>query len=182
MLRLLFFSLLMMGGLPTQAQAIFEVQQAEVSFFSNAPKELIEAVSKSLAGVLDVQRKTFAFKIGISSFKGFNSPLQREHFNENYLETVFYPEASFVGKIIEDDDLLREGSYTVRTKGKLKIHGIEQERIIRSTIKSERGVLHIHAEFSVLLADYNIKIPMVVNNKLSPEIKVSVQITMVARK
>lgn len=165
----------------TKGQAVYEVHEGHISFHSDAPKELISAASQGLRGIVDLRKKTFAFKIGISSFMGFNSPLQREHFNENYMETTIFPEASYSGKIIEDVDLTKDGSYVVRAKGKLKIHGVEQERIIRSLIVSANGKITIKSEFVVLLADHNIKIPKVVNNKLAPEINVSVTGILVER-
>lgn len=163
------------------AQQVYEVSSGTIEFNSKAPQELIHASSDNLKGAIDLERKTFAFKIGISSFMGFNSPLQREHFNENYMETEVFPEASYSGKIIEDVDLTKDGVYQVRAKGKLRIHGVEQERIIRSTIISKRGRVSIQSDFVVLLADHNIKIPKVVYSKLSPEINVTVNATMVQR-
>ena len=162
-------------------QNLFEVNKGTIKFNSRAPQELIHASSDNLKGAIDLEKKTFAFKIGISSFLGFNSPLQREHFNENYMETDVFPEATYMGKIIEDVDLTKDGSYVVRAKGKLRIHGVEQERIIRSTIVSKQGKLFIESEFVVLLADHNIKIPKVVYSKLAPEINVSVNATLVQR-
>jgi len=163
------------------AQQVYEVSSGTIKFNSKAPQELIHASSDNLMGVIDMERKTFAFKIGISSFMGFNSPLQREHFNENYMETEVFPEASYSGKIIEDVDLTKDGVYEVRAKGKLRIHGVEQERIIRSTITSKKGRVSIQSDFVVLLADHNIKIPKVVHSKLSPEINVTVSATLVQR-
>jgi hypothetical protein len=97
------------------------------------------------------------------------------------METTFFPEASYSGKIIEDVDLTKDGEYVVRAKGKLKIHGIEQERIIRSVITSKRGKISVRSDFVVLLADHNIKIPKVVDSKLAPEINVSVNALLVQR-
>lgn len=174
-------AILLFSPLGAFGQKIFQVQNGNISFHSDAPKELISAASPGLKGIVDIQKKTFAFKIGIGSFIGFNSPLQREHFNENYMESSVFPEASYSGKIIEDVDLTKNGSYVIRAKGKLRIHGIEQERIIKSTITSNNGVLSIKSDFVVLLADHNIKIPKVVNNKLAPEINVSVNATLVQR-
>ena len=173
--------ILMLCSLSLQAQHIYEINYGSVSFHSDAPKELISARSTGLKGAIDIQRKTFAFKVGIISFMGFNSPLQREHFNENYMETTIFPEATYSGKIIEDIDLAKDGEYVVRAKGKLKIHGIEQERIIRSVIISRKGRISIQSDFVVLLADHNIKIPKVVNNKLAPEISVSVNASLLQR-
>ena len=171
--------------LPLLAQAqgsVYTVSSGEIHFNSNAPKELIEARSKDLKGIVDLQHKTFAFKIDVRSFAGFNSPLQREHFNENYMETPQYPEASFAGKIIEDIDLSKEGTYTIRAKGKLNVHGLQQERIIKATITNKEGKIKLVSEFVVSLADHDIKIPRVVYDKLAPDINVRVNATLQSKK
>jgi len=157
---------------------IYEVKSGAVHFFSEAPKELISASSKKLKGFVDAGRKTFAFKIDIPSFVGFNNPLQRGHFNENYMESGTYPTATFKGKIIEDADFGKEGSYELRAKGKLNIHGVEQERIIKVLLTIKKGRLTAKSDFTVQLTDHNIKIPRVVTDKLSPEIKVTVEASL----
>lgn len=157
---------------------IYEVRNGEVRFSSEAPKELISASSRRLQGILDAEKMIFVFKVTITSFVGFNSPLQRDHFNENYMESRNFPDAFFKGKIIEAVDLTKEGSYHVRAKGKLIIHGIEQERIIKvfMTVKNER--CQVFSSFQILLSDHNIKIPRIVDDKLSPDINVSVKATL----
>ena len=127
---------------------------------------------------MNVKKKTFAFKVSNASFVGFNSPLQREHFNENYMETDVYAESTFSGKIIEDIDITKDGEYKVRAKGKLKIHGVEQERIIDIEIKTKDNKMVVHADFSISLYDHNIKIPKVVYDKLAPDIHVTVSAGM----
>lgn len=161
------------------AQAVYEVQKGMIRFYSDAPHELIRASTTQLKGVLDIKKKIFAFKVSNASFAGFNSPLQREHFNENYMETELFPESSFSGKIIEDVDVSKDGEYKLRAKGKLKIHGVEQERIIDVEIRSKNNKLIIHSEFLVSLYDHNIKIPKVVYDKLAPDIHVTVGGSMV---
>jgi len=161
---------------------IFSTKTGKVTFHSDAPRELIYASSNELKGALDIKKKTFVFRISISSFNGFNNTLQQEHFNENYMETSFYPQSEFVGKIIEDVDLAKDGNYKVRAKGKLKIHGVEQERIIKVDISNRKGRLIVTSNFSVLLADYNIKIPRIVSDKLSPIIDVFVNCTLIPGK
>jgi polyisoprenoid-binding protein YceI len=156
-----------------QAQ-ILEVKTGHVYFHSVATKELVNAASNSLSGLIDVNKKVFAFKIPVASFFGFNNPLQQEHFNENYMETDLFPEAIFVGKIIENVDVSVDGEYVIRAKGKLKIHGVEQERIIKSTVTIKGNNISAHTDFPVLLADYNIKIPRIVYEKIATEVSVTV--------
>src|SRR4051812_39415281 len=138
--RLLLCFVLCMGLSYTYVAAgpVYEVSESNVKFRSKAPKELISAASGKLKGIVDPEHKSFAFRIDITSFEGFNSPLQREHFNENYMETPQFPVATFTGRIIEDVDLSRNGSYEIRAKGKLTIHGIEQERIIKCTLNCSK--------------------------------------------
>lgn len=160
------------------AQNVYEVEKGEVSFHSEAPQELISASSKQLKGAINVGKKTFVFKIGISSFMGFNTLLQKDHFNENYMESTVFPEATFIGKIIEDIDYTKDGEYSIRAKGKLKIHGIEKERIIKAQIAIKTGAIYITSAFVVALADHDIKIPRVVSEKLAPDINVSVKASL----
>jgi polyisoprenoid-binding protein YceI len=174
---LLLLGLYLLSCCPLRAQ-IYEVSKGLVRFHSDAPQELIRAQSGQLRGAMNVEKKSFAFRVRTTSFEGFNSPLQREHFNENYMESARFPEAIFTGKIIEDDDITKEGEYDVRAKGKLQIHGLEQERIIRVHVSTRKGVITVTSDFEVMLADYNIKVPRVVYDKLAPEIKVSVQASL----
>ncbi len=102
---------------------IYRTQTGNITFRSEAPLEIITAASNQLEGLLDHKLMTFAFVVPIISFKGFNNGLQQQHFYENYLEASRYPESSFTGKIIETVDLTKPGTYNVRAKGQLTIHG-----------------------------------------------------------
>src|SRR5687768_9630488 len=102
---------------------IYRTNKGYISFRSDAPLEIITASSNELQGIIDHQALTFAFAVPITSFKGFNNGLQQQHFYENYLEATKYPEATFSGKIIEFVDLAKPGTYHVRAKGQLMIHG-----------------------------------------------------------
>jgi polyisoprenoid-binding protein YceI len=171
---ILFISLLLSCTVVAQAGKIFSVKSGKISFESEAPFETIRASSSDVKGLLEIEKKLFAFKVRMESFEGFNSSLQREHFNENYIESDKYPEAVFNGKIIEDVDLFKDGMYTVRAKGNFTLHGISQERIIKSDITVKKGKIMITCAFTVLLEDHNIPIPKVVKDKLSSEIDVQV--------
>lgn len=153
-------------------------ENGEVSFVSNAELELIKASSRKLKGVMDVTSNQFAFSVQVNSFQGFNSELQREHFNEKYLESEKFPRMTFTGKIIEQVDITSDGVYDVRAKGDLEIHGQAQTRIIKSRIIVDEGLIRIEASFKVPLADHNISIPRIVNQKIATEIEVVVKADM----
>lgn len=158
----------------TAQNQLFETSKGMVNFKSEAPLEIIQASSSGLVGLIDATKNTFSFSVSMNTFKGFNSQLQKVHFNENYVESEKYPQASFKGKIIEDADLMKNGLYHVRTKGTFSIHGIAQERIIKADIAVNNGSITVKSSFEVLLSDHNIPIPKVVNQKLANSIKIDI--------
>ncbi|MEZ5016950.1 MAG: YceI family protein [Flavipsychrobacter sp.] len=179
--RLLIVLVFLLGAMPVAAQQVYETTAGTVRFFSNTQQELIKASSDKLQGVVDVKEKRFAFRVEIGTFLGFNNPLQRDHFNENYMESEQYPIATFTGKIVEDVDLLANGKHKLRAKGKLSIHGVEQERILYVIVTMKDGRMEVTSEFTVPLIDHSIKIPRVVYEKLATEINVFVAATLQPR-
>lgn len=159
----------------------FFVSQSSIRFRSEAALEIISAESDKMQGLVDISKKTFAFSVLNTSFTGFNSALQREHFNENYLESEKYPVTVFKGKIIEDIDFTKTGTYDVRAKGTLLLHGISQERIIKSKIIVKEGSLEIESHFLVLLNDHNIRVPKVVHEKVAEEISIELKLKLERR-
>jgi len=164
------------------SQDLYLVSKGSVEFTSDAPLELIKASSTQVNGLLKISDRSFAFRIPMKSFEGFNSALQKTHFNENYIESAKYPNTTFEGKIIEEINFNSSGEFTVRGKGKFTCHGIEQERIIKCKLVSSSGKIRITSEFTVLLDDHNIKIPSVVSQKIAQEIKVIIDIELVPKK
>lgn len=156
----------------------FSTKFGTIKFISKAQLELIQASSDKLQGILDPATNQFAFLIDMKSFQGFNSGLQRQHFNENYIETEKFPLAKFSGKIIEQVDYAQNGVSEVRAKGELDIHGQKQVRIIKSKITVNGNQISIEAQFLIPLSDHNITIPKIVNQKIATEIEVSVNATL----
>jgi hypothetical protein len=151
---------------------VYKVTSSKVKFKSEAPLEIIMAESTELNGLLDIKTKQFAFTVNNESFKGFNSQLQQTHFNDNYLETDKYPTISFSGKIIDEIDFTKSGSYVVRTKGMMNIKGVNREQLIKTVVDVKDGKIKVNAIFTVLLDDYNIRIPRIVSQKIAPEIQI----------
>jgi len=163
-------------------QSVFQTNQGSVKFTSDAPLEMIQAQTLKIKGLLNTTERSFAFLLPMSSFEGFNSKLQQTHFNENYIQTDKYPNATFEGKIIEEIDFSVPGTYEVRGKGKFQVHGVEQVRIIRCKLTVAEGKITITSKFTVLLADHNIKIPSVVSKKIAEEIVVELSTTLNIKK
>jgi len=146
-----------------------------IDFVSEAPLESIKAWSDALRGVLEPSG-AFAFSVNLASFEGFNSGLQRQHFQENYLEISRFPKASFEGHLIENPDLKTPGFYPVRVRGQLTIHGITRERILPGSIQvMPDKSLELTATFEIPLLDHGINIPKIMHQKIAESVRVTVK-------
>ena len=171
---ILFFTLLLASAYVSAPPLVFSARTGTITFTSDAPLELIRANSDQLKGSVNSETRQFSFAIEIKTFKGFKVSTQKKHFNENYLESDKYPQSTFDGKIIENIDLHRDGLYNVRAKGNLFIHGVIQERIIKCILTIKNGLVSVKSNFIVLLADHDIAIPKILDQKLASDIKVEV--------
>jgi hypothetical protein len=164
--------------LAASAQQRYSIVKGQLNFTSKAELELIKATSNQVQGLIDPVSNQFAFSVEIKNFRGFNSELQREHFNEKYMESEVFPKAKFSGKIIEQIDFTSTGTYDVRAKGELEIHGVTQTRIIKGKISTDNKTLKIESTFMVPLADHNIAVPTIVRQKIATEIEIEFSATM----
>ena len=177
MKKTLLFTILTFLVITLQAQDVFQSTTGEVSFFSKTPVEDIDATCNKLATALNVKTKKFAFKVTITNFE-FKKSLMQEHFNENYMESKKFPKATFEGEITDAVDLTKPGTYNVKAKGKLNIHGVEQERIIDAVVTVSAADIKITSDFKVKLVDHKIEVPKLVFEKIAETIDVSVKTTL----
>ena len=94
------------------------------------------------------------------------------------METEQFPNATFTGRIIERIDLRKDGQYEVRAKGKLHMHGVKRERIIKSILEKKGEVIHLKSFFTVLLKEHDITVPRIVHQKIAEEIEVTIEATL----
>jgi polyisoprenoid-binding protein YceI len=154
------------------AQNLFSAQSGNVSFFSKAPLEDIEAHNGKAQSVINTATREIAVKVPIKSFV-FENGLMQEHFNENYLESDKHPFATFKGKINESIDWTKPGNYPVSATGKLNLHGVERDQTIKGKLDVGSGKLQLDADFTVALADHKIEIPTLVFQKIAETVAVT---------
>ncbi|HRH63312.1 MAG TPA: YceI family protein [Bacteroidia bacterium] len=181
------FSIVVISFILSQVALVFAqaeeytTAKGNVGFLSQSSLEVIHAESRELRGIINITNNNFVFAVRITSFDGFNVSLQREHFNENYLESDKFPLATFQGKVIDSYDFENPKGCIVRAKGLLKIHGQEQEKIIKVHLIKKGNTISITSNFSVLLEDYNIKIPRIVHGKIAQTVAVDVNADLVRK-
>ncbi|MFT4662311.1 MAG: hypothetical protein ACI8XB_002600 [Patiriisocius sp.] len=155
---------------------VLRTDSAKIDFVSEAPLEFISASSNECSGILDKNKNTFAFRVRIRSFEGFNSPLQKEHFNENYLESEDIPYATYVGKFLGPINYQSNETFNVSTKGSIEIHGVADERVINLVFRiEESGAINFSGAFDVELVTHDIDVPRIVYQKISETIQISIK-------
>jgi len=159
------------------AQTKYFSRNGDVSFYSSAPLEQIEAHNTSANSVLDASTGQIEFAVLMKAF-GFEKALMEEHFNENYVESDKYPKSTFKGKIenISAVDFTKDGIYPVNVTGKFTLHGVTKDVTAPGTIEVKGGSVKAKSEFKILIADYGIEIPKLVADKVAREVKITVNV------
>jgi YceI-like domain len=160
---------------------LYITQTGESSFFSETPLENVSATNKQVAAIVNITTGELAIKIQNVAFH-FPNKLMEEHFNENYMETSKYPNATFKGKIQEKIDFQKNGIYDVSVNGLLDIHGVKQERTLKGKITVEKEKLTMDCSFEVKLIDHKIEIPTLVTAKIAESIAVKNHFVLLPKK
>jgi len=98
--------------------------------------------------------------------------LMQEHFNENYLESNIYPRSTFEGKIINFNDI-NENFKNYQITGNLTIKGVTKKINTTASIRKFKNQLELIANFSVMLSDFEVRIPKIVFKKIDEEVKIN---------
>jgi hypothetical protein len=157
-------------------QDIYTCKNANINLYSSAPIEDIEATATNGVSVFNAGTGELDFSVPIRGFH-FPKALMEEHFNENYIESDKYPQATFKGKIQEHPDLSKDGTYPVTATGDFQVHGVTQTRTITGNLKVNNNVITMTSEFMVKCADHHIEIPQIVFHHIAESIRIRVAAT-----
>jgi polyisoprenoid-binding protein YceI len=174
MKRIFLFTLSIAATLTTAAQNYF-TKNGAISFFSKTSMENIDAVNNQAVSVINSKTGDIKFSVNNVGFL-FKKALMQEHFNENYIESAKYPKSTFSGKIadITKVKFTTDGTYPVTVSGSLTMHGVTKTVSSTGNITVKSGKVSAASTFKVLLADYNIDIPKVVEGNISKTIEIKV--------
>ena len=172
-IKLIFLTLgLLLNIRLVSAQSLYRTSVGELSFFSKTPVLDIEAVNQKTGAILNATTRDLAIQTKITDFQ-FPNKLMQEHFNENYMESERFPTTKFAGKIKEQIDLTKPGTYPVTAEGNLTIHGVTKPVQVKGTIVATATALQVNFSFQVRTADYQIEVPTLVFDKIAETIAVS---------
>lgn len=145
-------------------------REGDITFFSYTSVENIKARNTKALSLFNAKSGEIAVRILMRAFV-FEKSLMHEHFNESYIESDLFPEATFEGKI-EDFN----SSIDVQTKiikGIFKLRNIEKAIEFKAIITNTNESYTVTGELEVFIKDYNIKVPALLSPNISKKIEVS---------
>lgn len=177
-MRIVFLFTLLLTSAIISAQSIYKGRGGKIKFFSAAMLENIEATTSSVSSVFNESTADVAILISVKSFI-FKKKLMQEHFNESYMESEKYPDASFTGKISAVKSLKENPNQSVNILGALVIHGVSMQRDVNATLSlGADGALTAKGTFPVKLEDHKIKIPSLLFKNIAETVEVTFEIIL----
>ncbi|HTD41560.1 MAG TPA: YceI family protein [Mucilaginibacter sp.] len=168
--------LLSLLNITKTGQDLYTCKNARITLFSKALIEDIKATTSAGVSVFNATTGELDFSVPISTFQ-FEKAFMQQHFNSDYMESDKYPRAIFKGKIQEQVDITKEGTYTVNAAGELTVHGVTQKRTIQGNLTVKNGIITMASEFMVKCADHHIDIPQILFYHIAESIKITVSAT-----
>ena len=159
-------------------QEKYFTRNGHIYFISRTAAIDIDANNHQVGSIINIKTGEMVFSVLMKSFE-FELALAEDHFNEDYVESDKYPKSKFKGKIlnINEIDLNRNGNYNVKIEGELSIHGKAKTIKKFGTLLVKNGKITGKSEFTILLDDFNIKVPNMVKDKVAKEIEIKVNLT-----
>jgi len=101
----------------------------------------------------------------------FEKSLMKEHFNESYIESDLYPNATFLGKIINFDPNQSEQVRII--KGSFELHGVKKDIEFKTSIVNNNGVYTVKGDLQLSVKDFDIKVPSLLSPNIADTIAVN---------
>ena len=158
----------------TFGQNKFVTRTGELDFEASVPSfEEVAAKNNSVTAIINTENGEIAALVLVKAFR-FKNALMEEHFNENYAESDKFPKATFKGKLSDFSFENLSGINNLFIEGELEFHGvIKQFAEIPVILEYKKGEIILSGNFSVRTSDFNIKIPKIVQSKVSDIVQIT---------
>lgn len=158
---------------------IYITRNGTIRFFSEAPLENIEAINRQVFSALNTENGEFAFRVVMRAFS-FEKALMQQHFNDNFVESHNFPNATFEGRIkgIDQIDFSQSGRIEVIVEGDLTIKDVTRTISEQGTLDISDGQIHARSVFMIRPEDYNVGIPSRYARNIAREIEITVELEL----
>lgn len=142
----------------------------KIEFYTKTILSDIDAISEKANVKLDLETGRIEVNIDINSFE-FEYEMMQEHFNEEYLESDRYPQATFKGKISQDISDFKE-NIDVIAIGELTIHGVKKEVSVKVNFSRREDYMLVKCKIPVVLKDFNVDEPSILSKSVAKDVEV----------
>lgn len=150
-----------------QAQ-VLSFHHGEIEFYTASMISDIEAVTKKTDVKLDIQTGNIEVTIDIKSFV-FESETMQEHFNEKYMESDKFPQATFKGKTEQDISNITD-EIEIVASGKMTIHGVTKEIQVKAKLSKAAGYTLVKCKIPIVFKDYNVNEPSILTKSVAKDV------------
>lgn len=157
------------------SQGKYLTKTGETTFEASvAAFEEVKGTSGTTTAILNTENGDLAALALVKGFR-FKNALMEEHFNENYADSDDYPKTNFRGTIKDFSlDKLSANASTMTLDGTLTFRG-ETKKLsdLPLNISVNGDVISVSGKFKATPEEFDIKIPKVVQSKITESIEVS---------
>jgi polyisoprenoid-binding protein YceI len=137
---------------------------------------LPKAENKTVVASLDTKSGAVAFEAVVKNFS-FSNPKIQEHFNTaGWMDSDKFPTATFKGKItnLSAVNFKADGTYSADVTGDLTMHGVTKPVTSKANVVVSGKTITTTSDFTVALADFDVKGPAIGAGKVATDPKISV--------
>lgn len=168
-MRLYITLLIFFLSIPFLDAQLIQFDHGKVEFHTSSIMSDIEAVSDEITASVDLESGLVDIRIPISSFE-FEYDMMKDHFNEDYLESDVYPDATFEGKVNQAlGDI--ESALEVDVTGDLIIHGVKKKISVTATISEKDGFTRVKCVFPIVFKDFNVDEPSILSKSVAKDVE-----------
>lgn len=160
---------------------VFKTSNGKILFVSKTDFETFDATNNKVIAAVTSSGK-IQFRVPINAFI-FDQALMQTHFQENYMESSKYANASFKGGVVDPEGFkLSSKVQQVKVAGVFNIHGVDKEEEVTGTLQKTKNGVELKAKFSIQISDYGIEIPKNNINDISNVINIEVDCKLTPKK
>ncbi len=147
---------------------VLSFHHGEIEFYTASMMSDIEALTEKADVKLDIQTGSIEVAIDIKSFV-FEYETMQEHFNEKYMESDKYPQATFKGKTEQDISNITDET-EIDASGKMTIHGVTKEIQVKAKISKAGGYTVVKCKIPIVFKDYNVDEPSILTKSVAKDV------------
>lgn len=152
---------------------VYMTESGHAAFTSRVPLHTFTGESDYLTGMIDLNENLIDFYLDLNTLKTGIDRRDRDMYRT--LNISDHPFAEFTGSLDPPLNPDAENEQMVTAAGEFTLNGVTRQVQIEGTLRSESDQLHLHAEWTLNITDYNIEPPGILFYRVNEEQEVRIE-------